>query len=1713
MRTSLLRLLLVGYIVCLTFSLFSQSCPSPNIIGDKTICAGTDLNLLATGCNATILWYAKDPVANPKSKPFDMGTNIVIPKIKSSAVIYARCEGSTCKSDVSSFNVNVVAKSTKGNAVFSYDVINACQTSSILSPIKKNSNTVFGRFICGDSTNLSIDKTGNIDPSKSRIGIYYISNEVVLNECQTIYHTARIRIKACKPVEECPTATFKLPTKVYLSSDSLSYKPILDTLAKAGTWSVSPKANINLDGSFTPSEFPVGTYIITNTVAANKTCKKQTFSDTIQIKEQLFLSTQAKSLKVNALAATTATSTSSSYIPNVTPPSPNAASLGKYGDLPVNNYTGTPSTTISLYTINTGDISVPISLSYHHGGIKVEEEASNVGLGWSLNAGGVITRTIRGLDDLRDKGITFHPLPANPEADTYVKTNIVDPNLGFPGIDTEPDIFYYNIGGESGKFILEPASAFPLKGISLNKSDVSIVCNLVSATNNPPIYGGNPKYSWEITLPNGLKYTFQEQEIATTVSGTGLSPQSYGNTDYSTMPSLSYNGTRSGHIITSWYLNKIESPNTKDIVTFNYDLTNYYYSTSRLAANEVYSRSLIEPNVSGQCATPATLIPKPISFNYSATITRNAYLKSIFFNKGRSSVVFNLGDREDIQQYVILEQNPTAIYQSDIDDRSTYTGVGKKPQKVESISVYSGTTEVKTWQFSYSYFNSNQIDVGTPTTLAQLHKKYTNLRLRLNAISQKENGTSNTLPPYKFFYVGDLVDSTGQLISSVTLPKKTSWAKDYWGFYNGKSSNDVVTADPHIIPKVVYPKMYGTKDFNNIYSFVLMGFGNTLDIGIDREVDINYAKYGTLQTVIYPTGGNSQFEYESHKAWGGANEVETTTLTASNKTSSAVLTIPASENNLNFADIDFKLKCVAAYPGGSTICVPTYYTDPSASVWYGKLVKGQYGTLTDFRVRNYSDWAGWSCQYCPITNSEKNIALGTGTYQLVLNTASAPSGYFPDATLTMNVYKLYTSDYKEVTLGGLRITKITDRDAKNIIKSKAYTYTKENGITSGRQMRPALKYITGYKEMLRIQDENNIYNYGVGWSSGCTNKNWQVEMNAYSLSPLGTSASGSPVGYDRVTVQEQGINNGKTVFEYVNQPDEIPESVLFTDIPTNQYLGNGMIKKETYYDANGKRVKNITYQPTLKAGSTTLYQGMKCLYGGNLNTYGLQLAKSYYNVKAEYWYNASKTDTTYYENSSISSVTKSYYEANNHYQLTKSETTDSKGNTILTTYNYPKDMVALNINPNGVYTGMVNKNIQSPVIEEKTTIAGVQTSYKTTTYKLWGAASTGIYAPETIKTQIGSSDPIRTEVTFNNYNATGKLLQYTDKSGLTSTMTWWDDVTGTVDTLKYNNLRTKTINSLTTTYDYYPLIGLKSIVDPSGKTTSFIYDGYGRLSASKDLNNNYLNLTTYQYATPGVYVANCNVAAPVISISNNTVCSSTLTATSCTGTVLWSNGMIGSTINVSSQTSQTITAICSQNGCNSTVSNEINFPVLPNQWKTQNVGNPSIGCTYYNNSTLTINGNGIVAGNSDTFHWVYKPFSGDVTIITKISSMSTIDGQRSGIMIRSSNAPDAAFFEIILDGNGNVGKIKRRNPAGSFEFVGYAPTPVGQTWLKLEKIGNQFKAYYKNDTQTSWTDFGWDVPTDNNMGTNFLIGLTARDFNGGNNQTSFTNTTINGVAF
>ncbi|MEM1322248.1 MAG: RHS repeat-associated core domain-containing protein [Bacteroidota bacterium] len=81
------------------------------------------------------------------------------------------------------------------------------------------------------------------------------------------------------------------------------------------------------------------------------------------------------------------------------PAAPTAQELGKYGEVPVNLYNGLTQVSIPLMELDALHLSMPVSLSYHASGLKVDQLASWVGMGWSLNAGGVITREIRDQPD------------------------------------------------------------------------------------------------------------------------------------------------------------------------------------------------------------------------------------------------------------------------------------------------------------------------------------------------------------------------------------------------------------------------------------------------------------------------------------------------------------------------------------------------------------------------------------------------------------------------------------------------------------------------------------------------------------------------------------------------------------------------------------------------------------------------------------------------------------------------------------------------------------------------------------------------------------------------------------------------------------------------------------------------------------------------------------------------------------------------------------------------------------------------------------------------------------------------------------------------------------------------------------------------------------------------------------------------------------------
>jgi hypothetical protein len=82
-----------------------------------------------------------------------------------------------------------------------------------------------------------------------------------------------------------------------------------------------------------------------------------------------------------------------SWQDNMMGASPEAAKMTRYADTPVSNAYGQAEIGIPIFTVQSRSLKLPIALSYDSSGIKPEEISGIVGLGWSLQAGGVITRT------------------------------------------------------------------------------------------------------------------------------------------------------------------------------------------------------------------------------------------------------------------------------------------------------------------------------------------------------------------------------------------------------------------------------------------------------------------------------------------------------------------------------------------------------------------------------------------------------------------------------------------------------------------------------------------------------------------------------------------------------------------------------------------------------------------------------------------------------------------------------------------------------------------------------------------------------------------------------------------------------------------------------------------------------------------------------------------------------------------------------------------------------------------------------------------------------------------------------------------------------------------------------------------------------------------------------------------------------------------------
>jgi len=291
-------------------------------------------------------------------------------------------------------------------------------------------------------------------------------------------------------------------------------------------------------------------------------------------------------------------------IPKIFPASPEASSLGRFGEIPVNLSIGMANFSVPVYTIEEDGFQLPISLGYQHNGLVVDQIPGHLGMGWNLNAGGMLTRQMRGRPDEDNAGyigpgrtgknlvVPYINNRLSPEAKNEVHLSASD-----NAIDLQPDKFIASVGNMSVTFYFDENRNPVIKPYKPYK--IQIVNNDFSFNQG-----------FKITDDQGVQYYFQDIETTKRTLPIPLGE----------LGSAMTGGYKSG-----WKLSKIILTNNKEIL-FNYEGTEHHQSIKYQSFRQRISG---DPNC-----------------NSSATSTSTRYytinsklIKNIVFPKGK--IVFD----------------------------------------------------------------------------------------------------------------------------------------------------------------------------------------------------------------------------------------------------------------------------------------------------------------------------------------------------------------------------------------------------------------------------------------------------------------------------------------------------------------------------------------------------------------------------------------------------------------------------------------------------------------------------------------------------------------------------------------------------------------------------------------------------------------------------------------------------------------------------------------------------------------------------------------------------------------------------------------------------------------------------------------------------------------------------------------------------------------
>lgn len=374
----------------------------------------------------------------------------------------------------------------------------------------------------------------------------------------------------------------------------------------------------------------------------------------------------------------------------------------------VSLYTGKPNIGVPLYTLPSKEISVPISLGYSAtGGIKVQDVANYVGLGWKLNSGGYISRVVRGLPDESTNGY-IGTGKTGEKVNGTIDNTLLD-NVGKGLWDGEPDVYILSIPSFEMRFVFDQYG----KPVFATPQGVKVSHNLYN--NSSP-----QSTSWVVTDDQGNRYYFGSDTSSRETLNTKL-----------------FNTTSS--FTSTWYLDKIVSNNDRDSVMFSYikgsDYSYSYYKTLKTVLTTTPSCT-VSPNTlqsdneiiytyqTPRYVSSITSLLGKVDFSYSfdrSDITNIGKLNAITVRSlNANGSGYNTGFIKQINfSYSYFGSSSDTSLRLKLNDVTVLDSSAFQSIKIASFNYYTSNTlpNRQSIQFDHwGYFNTNTTGTNLPPT-------------------------------------------------------------------------------------------------------------------------------------------------------------------------------------------------------------------------------------------------------------------------------------------------------------------------------------------------------------------------------------------------------------------------------------------------------------------------------------------------------------------------------------------------------------------------------------------------------------------------------------------------------------------------------------------------------------------------------------------------------------------------------------------------------------------------------------------------------------------------------------------------------------------------------------------------------------------------------------------------------------------------------------